>query len=322
VTADTAAFDPVATGTDIQRRIGVKTSRDEPLARFTTMRVGGPADLFATAHNAFELRALVRFARSRGIPHLVLGRGSDVVISDAGVRGLVIQNRAEGSRVDGERYVAEAGVPMARAATETQRGGLTGLEFGLAIPGTVGGAVWANAGAHESDMAAVLESARVLDAGGGEVLLASAGLGLAYRDSRFKHVPEGAPPEIVLEATFRLTAADADTIKARLDDIRRWRQAHQPLGIPSAGSVFRNPEGTSAGRLIDEAGLKGFQIGGATVSEKHANFIVNDRKGSAADVRRLAEHVRAVVRERSGVELQPEIEFVGDWSDWTGEGAR
>ena len=319
MTADTAAFDPIASGTDIQRRIGVKTSRDEPLARFTTMRVGGPADLFATAHNAFELRALVRFARSRAIPHLVLGRGSDVVIADAGVRGLVIQNRAEGSRVDGERYVAEAGVPMARAATETQRGGLTGLEFGLAIPGTVGGAVWANAGAHESDMAAVLESARVLDASGGEVLLPSGDLALTYRDSRFKHVPDGAPPEIVLEATFRLSAADADTIKARLDEIRRWRQAHQPLGIPSAGSVFRNPDGTSAGRLIDEAGLKGFQIGGATVSEKHANFIVNDRKGSAADVRRLAEHVRAVVRERSGIELQPEIEFVGDWSAWTVE---
>jgi UDP-N-acetylmuramate dehydrogenase len=319
MTADTARFDPVAAGTDIQRRIGVKTSRDEPLARFTTMRVGGPADLFATAHNAFELRALVRFARSRGIPHLVLGRGSDVVIADAGVRGLVIHNRAEGSRVDGERYVAEAGVPMARAATETQRGGLTGLEFGLAIPGTVGGAVWANAGAHESDVAAVLESARVLDAAGGEVRMAAGDLALAYRDSRFKHVLEGAPPEIVLEATFHLTSTDADTIKARLDEIRRWRQAHQPLGMPSAGSVFRNPEGISAGRLIDEAGLKGFQIGGATVSEKHANFIVNDRKGSAGDVRRLAEHVRAVVRERSGIELQSEIEFVGDWSAWTGE---
>ena len=322
MTADAAAFDPVATGTDIQRRIGVKTSRDEPLARFTTMRVGGPADLFATAHNAFELRALVRFARSRGIAHLVLGRGSDVVIADAGIRGLVIQNRAEGSRVDGERYVAEAGVPMARAATETQRGGLTGLEFGLAIPGTVGGAVWANAGAHESDIATVLESARVLDAGGGEVLLAAEDLALAYRDSRFKHVAEGSPPEIVLEAAFRLASADADTIKGRLDEIRRWRQAHQPLGIPSAGSVFRNPEGASAGRLIDEAGLKGFQIGGATVSQKHANFIVNDRKGSAADVRRLAEHVRGVVRERSGIELQPEIEFVGDWSGWTSEDAR
>jgi UDP-N-acetylmuramate dehydrogenase len=319
MSADTAGFDPIAIGTDIQRRIGVKTSRDEPLGRFTTMRVGGPADLFATAHNAFELRALVRFARSRGLPHMVLGRGSDMVIADAGVRGLVIQNRAEGSRVEDGRYTAGSGVPMARAATETQKAGLTGLEFGLAIPGTVGGAVWANAGAHESDVATVLESARVLDAAGGEVILGGDALAFTYRESRFKHTAPDTPPEIVLEATFRLEAADADTIKTRLDDIRRWRQAHQPLGLPSAGSVFRNPDGTSAGKLIDEAGLKGLRIGGATVSEKHANFIVNDQKGSAADVRRLAERVRAEIRERTGVELQFEIEFVGDWSDWTSE---
>jgi len=322
MTGDSTGFDPIAIGTDIQRRIGVKTSRDEPLGRFTTMRVGGPADLFATAHNAFELRALVRFARSRGLPHLVLGRGSDIVIADAGVRGLVIQNRAEGSRVEGGRYTAESGVAMARAATETQKAGLTGLEFGLAIPGTVGGAVWANAGAHESDVATVLEAARVLDAGGSEVALTGDDLAFGYRDSRFKHPTQGALPEMVLEATFRLDAADAATIKARLDEIRRWRQAHQPLGIPSAGSVFRNPDGTSAGKLIDEAGLKGLRIGGATVSAKHANFIVNDQKGSAADVRRLAERVRADIRERHGVELQFEIEFVGDWSDWTSEEQR
>jgi UDP-N-acetylmuramate dehydrogenase len=322
MTGDSTGFDPIAIGTDIQRRIGVKTSRDEPLGRFTTMRVGGPADLFATAHNAFELRALVRFARSRGLPHLVLGRGSDIVIADAGVRGLVIQNRAEGSRVEGGRYTAESGVAMARAATETQKAGLTGLEFGLAIPGTVGGAVWANAGAHESDVATVLEAARVLDAGGSEVVLTGDDLAFGYRDSRFKHPTQGALPEMVLEATFRLDAADAATIKARLDEIRRWRQAHQPLGIPSAGSVFRNPDGTSAGKLIDEAGLKGLRIGGATVSAKHANFIVNDQKGSAADVRRLAERVRADIRERHGVELQFEIEFVGDWSDWTSEEQR
>ncbi len=312
----TAAFDAIAVGTEIQRRIGVKTSREEPLARFTTMRVGGPADLFATAHNAFELKALVRFARSRGLPHLILGRGSDVVISDAGVRGLVLQVRAEGSRVDGERYVAESGVAMARAATETQKAGLTGLEFGLAIPGTVGGAVWANAGAHESDMAAILESARVLDAAGAEAVVPVAELGLAYRDSRFKHVVDGGPAELVLDATFRLAGADPDTIKGRLDDIRRWRQAHQPLGIPSAGSVFRNPPGDSAGRLIDEAGLKGFRIGGASVSEKHANFVINDQRGSATDVRRVMDHVRAEVAARSGVHLEYEVEFLGDWSGW------
>ena len=312
----TATFDAIAVGTDIQRRIGVKTSRDEPLARFTTMRVGGPADLFATVHNAFELRALVRFARSRGLPHLVLGRGSDVVISDAGVRGLVIQDRAEGSRVDGERYIADAGVPMARAATETQRAGLTGLEFGLAIPGSVGGAVWANAGAHESDVATIIESARVLDAAGTETVVPAAELGLAYRDSRFKHDAPGQPRELIVDATFRLEPADPETIKGRLDDIRRWRQAHQPLGLPSAGSVFRNPPGDSAGRLIDAAGLKGRRIGGAVVSEKHANFVVNDQKGTATDVRRLMETVRAEVVATHGIELAFEVEFLGDWSGW------
>jgi UDP-N-acetylmuramate dehydrogenase len=313
----TVVFDPIATGTDIQRRIGVKTSRDEPLARFTTMRVGGPADLFAIAHNAFELRALVRFARARELPHLILGRGSDVVLADAGVRGLVIGVRAEGSRIDGERYIAESGVQMARAATEAQRAGLTGLEFGLAIPGTVGGAVWANAGAHESDVAAILENARVLAADGSEALVPRDQLGFGYRDSRFKHGVPGAPAELILEATFHLAAAEPGTIKERLDDIRRWRQAHQPIGLPSAGSVFRNPPGDSAGRLIDEAGLKGLRIGGAVVSEKHANFIVNDQKGTAADVRRLAERVRGEISTRYGVALEFEIEFLGDWSGWT-----
>jgi UDP-N-acetylmuramate dehydrogenase len=312
----TAAFDPLEVGTTIQRQIGVKTSRNEPLARFTTMRVGGPADLFASVHNIFELRRIVRFARARDLPHLVLGRGSDVVISDHGVRGLVIQDRAEGSRVDGDRYTAEAGVPMARAATETQKAGLTGLEFGLAIPGSVGGAVWANAGAHDADMAGILVSARVLDGQGAEAIVPAADLGLSYRDSRFKHGPPDSPPELVLDATFQLSPADPDVIKARLDEIRRWRQTHQPLGLPSAGSVFRNPEGESAGRLIEDVGLKGHRIGGAVVSEKHANFIVNDQKGTAADVRRLADHVREVVAERHGVELAFEIEFLGDWDGW------
>jgi UDP-N-acetylmuramate dehydrogenase len=310
------AFDAVSVGSDIQRRVGVKTSRDEPLARFTTMRVGGPADLFATAHNAFELRALVRFARQRALPHLILGRGSDLVISDRGIRGLVIQDRAEGSRFDGERYTADAGVPMARAATETQKAGLTGLEFGLAIPGTVGGAIWANAGAHESDVAGVLESARVLDATGAESVVPASDLALAYRDSRFKHGSGDGPPELILDGTFLLAPADPDVIKDRLDDIRRWRQAHQPLGLPSAGSVFRNPEGDSAGRLIEAAGLKGFRIGGAVVSEKHANFIVNDQKGTAADVRRVGDHVRDVVAKQTGLELVYEVEFVGDWEGW------
>ncbi len=324
----TAAFDPLQTGTDIQRRLGVKTSRDEPLARFTTMRVGGPADLFAVAHNAFELRGLAKFTRSRGIPLTILGRGSNVVISDAGIRGLVVQNRAEGLRVDAGTgtAIAESGVPMARIATETQHAGLSGLEFGLAIPGSVGGAVWANAGAHESDIASVLESASVLREDGTESVIGVADLGLGYRESRFKGRAgvegSGASREYVVSATFRLTSASADEIKARLDDIRRWRQAHQPLGIPSAGSFFRNPaSGPSAGALIDEAGLKGTRVGGASVSPKHANFLVNDQKGTAADVRRLGELVRQAVDARFGVRLEHEVVFLGDWSGWPEEPA-
>ncbi len=323
------AFDPIALGTEIQRRIGVKTSRDEPLARFTTMRVGGPADLFAVAHNAFELRALVKFVRSRGIPHVVLGRGSDVVIADAGVRGLVIQVRAEGTEVRDDRLVAEAGVPMARAATVTQGGGLSGLEFGLAIPGTVGGAVWANAGAHESDVRAILESAlrddRRRDRGPARPGRARARLPRQPAEAR-RALGAGATrpaedPRGRRRATFRLAPATPDEIRDRLDEIRHWRQAHQPLGIPSAGSYFRNPAGDSAGRLIDAAGLKGTRVGGASVSEKHANFLVNDRKGTATDVRRLGELVRAEVARRFGVELEPEVVFVGDWGPGLGPGA-
>jgi len=318
-----APWDPVAAGTEIQRRIGVKTSRDEPLGRLTTMRVGGPADLFAVAHNPFELRALVKYARARAIPCTLIGRGSDIVISDAGIRGLVVQVRAEASRVDGERYQADAGVAMARAATETQKAGLTGLEYGLAIPGTVGGSVWANAGAHDADTAAVVESATLLLGDGTERTLPSDELAFRYRHSRLKdaEAAAGVPGEVVLSATFRLRPADPGEIKARLDEIRRWRQAHQPLGIPSAGSVFRNPEGDSAGRLIDGLGLKGLRVGGAVVSPKHANFIVNDERGTASDVRRLAERVRREVRERAGVELRFEIEWVGDWTGWEEETA-
>jgi UDP-N-acetylmuramate dehydrogenase len=318
-------FDALALGGEIQRRIGVKTSRDEPLARFTTMRVGGPADLFAVAHNAFELRGLVKFVRSRGLPHVILGRGSNVVISDAGVRGLVIQNRAEGSSIADGRLTAESGLPMARAATETQQAGLSGLEFGLAIPGTVGGAVWANAGAHESDVASVLESATALLADGSETRIAAADLGLGYRESRFKSAGgwgDVAVRDVVVSATFRLEPASADEIKARLDEIRRWRQAHQPLGIPSAGSFFRNPPGgLSAGALIDQAGLKSLRVGGASVSPKHANFLVNDGRGTAADIRRLGDRVRDEVERRFGVRLVHEVVFVGDWIGWDDESA-
>jgi len=307
--------DALRLGGEIQRRIGVKTSRHEPLSRFTTMRVGGPADLFAEVHNLFELRAIVRFARSREIPLFLLGRGSDLVISDAGFAGLVVLNRAQGERVEGTRLTADSGLPMAKAATITKDHGLSGLEFGLAIPGTVGGAVWANAGAHEADVASRLVEAGVIHADGTEQTMSRDDLRLAYRESILKGAADGVP-EVVTWATFELEQAEPEVISARLDDIRRWRQSHQPLGLPSAGSVFRNPPGDSAGRIIDQLGLKGRRIGGALVSPKHANFIVNDQGGTAADVRRLGEEIRATVLRERGIRLRFEIVFAGDWSGW------
>lgn len=330
-----------ALGAEITSRTGVPVSRRERLAGFTTMRVGGPADLLAVARDVPELVALVKAARSLGLPLTVLGRGSDVVIADAGIRGLVVVSRAEGCRIVGQRLIAESGLPLARAATLAQRAGLSGLEFGLAIPGTVGGAVWANAGAHGSDIAAVLESVTVMRAAGSEATEPASALGLGYRESGFKHgageeagVEPGAAPELppapaapagpvrasaddlILSATFKLTPADPGEIKSRLNEIRRWRKEHQPINKPSAGSVFRNPPGDSAGRLVDACGLKGRRIGGALISEKHANFIVNDGAATAADIRRLAELAGDEVRRRFGIDLAYEIHFVGDWSDW------
>jgi UDP-N-acetylmuramate dehydrogenase len=297
---------------ELARMAGIRFRRNEPLAGHTTMRVGGPADLLATARDVATLIALVRGARAGGIPLLVLGRGSDVVVSDAGVRGLVVLLRAEGWRIEADRLIAEAGLPLARAATVTQRAGLSGLEFGLAVPGTVGGAVWANAGAHGSDIAAVLESVTTLRADGTEAGEPAAALALAYRDSRIKR----SAGELVLTATFRLRPADPAAIKAGLDEIRRWRREHQPLSQPSAGSVFRNPAGDSAGRLVDACGLRGSRLGGAAISEKHANFIVNEGGATAAEIRSLAERARKAVAERFGIDLQYEVQFIGDWSGW------
>jgi UDP-N-acetylmuramate dehydrogenase len=306
---------------EIQRRIGVRARTSEPLARYTTMRVGGPADVFVEVHNLFELRGIVRFARTRELPLFILGRGSNLVVSDAGVGGLVVLDRAQQARIEGERLRADSGLPMAKATTLAKDAGLSGLEFGLAIPGTVGGAVWANAGAHESDVRSVLVEAGVLRADGRDETLDSDGLGLAYRESALKHTAEGAP-DVVLWATFRLTPAEPALVGSRLDEIRRWRQAHQPLGLPSAGSVFRNPPAESAGSIVERLGLKGRRVGGAVVSEKHANFIVNDRAGTAAQVRRLAEEIRRTVRDETGIELVFEIVFAGDWSGWSSEGTR
>ena len=298
---------------EMERRLGLRAVPDEPLASHTTMRVGGPADLLVTVKDRFALRGVVRLAAGRGWPLLVLGRGSNVVVSDRGVRGIVVLNRSAASEVDGAigEMRLDSGVPMARAATLAADAGLTGMEFALAIPGNVGGAVWANAGAHGAETADVLRSATILRMDGREEEVDASKLGFGYRESALKHAAGAG--SVVLGGTFALRRDDPAQIKERLEEIRVWRREHQPLGIPSAGSVFRNPPGTqSAGALIEAAGLKGRTVGGAEISSMHANWILNRGGATARDVRALHDLCVSEVERSAGVRLESEIVFIGD----------
>ena len=290
---------------------GIRLERDVPLAGLTTLRVGGPADRMATVETTDELMTVIRLARDAAVPAGILGKGSDVVIADAGVRGLVIRNRAGAISIDGTQVRADSGAAMAALVKRCTAAGLAGLEFGISIPGSLGGAVWANAGAHGGEMKDVVTTVDALHvASDARVSLANAECAFGYRDSRFKS--DGL---VVLKATMRLRGGQPAEIAERVDGHQAQRRATQPLADQNAGSVFRNPPGDHAGRLVDEAGLKGFRIGTAQVSTLHANFIVVDRGGRAADVRAVGDHVRAVVADRFGVELTYEIEFVGAWTD-------
>jgi UDP-N-acetylmuramate dehydrogenase len=290
---------------------GVELIVDVPLAPLTTLRVGGPADRMATVRSRGELLSALRCARQAEVPWFMLGNGSDLVVADAGMRGLVIRNRARDVSLDGEQLTADAGAAMAMLVKRCTREGLTGLEFGISIPGTLGGAVWANAGAHDGDMAGVVVAVEAWDPERDEVAqLTNGDCRFGYRESRFKH-----SREVVVAATLELRAGDPDEIGERVAAHQAQRRATQPLADQNAGSVFRNPPGDHAGRLIDATGLKGHRIGSAMVSSLHANFIICDRGGRAADVRALGDLVRAAVADRSGVTLEYEIEFVGDWPE-------
>jgi UDP-N-acetylmuramate dehydrogenase len=292
---------------------GVVLERDVPMAPLTTLRVGGSADRMATVTTVDELVAALRLARDAGVSGGVLGKGSDIVVSDRGIRGLVIRNRADAVEIEGIVVRAESGAAMAAVVKRCTAEGLTGLEFGISIPGTVGGAVWANAGAHEREMKDVVRRATAWSQAGDQIRELNCGpdaweCSFDYRQSRFK-----ATGEVVLWAELELSPGDPDAIAARVAELQAHRRATQPLADQNAGSVFRNPPGDYAGRLIEAAGLKGLRIGSAEVSRLHANFIVADRGGRASHVRRLGDHVRAAVAHTFDVELQYEIEFVGDW---------
>jgi UDP-N-acetylmuramate dehydrogenase len=287
---------------------GIELDIDAPLGPLTTLRLGGPADRLATPRSRDELLAALTLARDAGAPLFVLGNGSDVVVADAGIRGLVVRNRARGLSIDRQTLTADSGAPMAMLVKRCTAEGLAGFEFGISIPGSLGGAVGANAGAHGGEMRDVVTQVEVL-ADGEPRMLDAGHCAFAYRESRFKH-----SGEVVLGATMSLQPGSPDAIAARVAVNQAQRKATQPLAEQNAGSVFRNPPGDHAGRLIDAAGLKGFRLGTAQVSMLHANFMLSDPGGRAADIRALGDHVRAAVAERFGVELQYEIEFVGDWT--------
>lgn len=301
--ASLAEFDRLAAAA------GLNPSADVPLARFTSLRVGGPAERLVEVHSRADLLHALEAARAAEVRWFVLGNGTDLVVADAGMGGVVIRNRARSVKVDGTAIGADAGTPMALLVRAATAAGLTGIEFGASIPGTVGGAVWANAGAHDSDMSEVVEQVEAWRPEDGTLVEFDAeACSFGYRESRFKH-----SAEVVVATTCRLQAGSPDLITERLTAIRSQRLASQPLDKQNAGSVFRNPPGDHAGRLIEAAGLKGFRLGGAEVSTRHANFIVTDRGARAADVRALVKHVQRVVSERFGVTLVLEIELVGEW---------
>jgi UDP-N-acetylmuramate dehydrogenase len=294
-----------------------------PLAQHTLLRVGGPADLLVVAETAEVLRRTVGLAWQHQAPCRVLGSGANVLVSDAGVRGLVVLNRARlitfpprpdpGMGRATAVVRAESGASFSVVARQCVQRGLAGLEWAASIPGTVGGAVVGNAGAWGGDVASTLLYATILEPGGVVVDRPSDWFEYGYRTSLLKRrASPVASQAVVLEAEFRLQPGDRSALEARVAEIAAGRKASQPPGA-SCGSVFQNPPGDYAGRLIEAAGLKGQRRGGAEISALHANFIVNDGTATAADVRALIDLARQTVQDRFGVTLELEVELVGDW---------
>lgn len=282
----------------------------EPMARHTTMRVGGPAEILFSPASEGELFFAVREAKRAGAPFRIIGNGSNLLVLDGGLPGLTIRLGEAFSKisVDGNQIRAQAGALLSRVAAAARDASLTGLEFASGIPGSAGGGMAMNAGAYGGQLSDVFEGCRALDPETGIIsALGSAEMALGYRESAA--LSRGL---IVTEAAFRLTAGDRTAIQAKMDDLSARRREKQPLNLPSAGSTFKRPEGYFAGALIEQAGLKGLRVGGACVSEKHAGFVVNDRNATARDVLDLIRLVQARVLEHSGVRLETEVRILGE----------
>lgn len=284
--------------------------KNEPMKNHTTFRVGGPADWFVMPEEEEQVREIVNVLRGEKIPYYVMGNGSNLLVGDKGYRGVIIQVYKKMNRIrttDNVIY-AQAGALLSKIAAEALAQGLTGLEFASGIPGTLGGAVMMNAGAYGGEMKQVLKSALALTAEGDFKVLPAEQMELGYRTSVFSK-----NGDIVLSAKMELQPGNPDEIRAYMDELKEQRVTKQPLEFPSAGSTFKRPEGYFAGKLIQDAGLRGFQVGGAQVSEKHCGFVINKGNATAADIMSLIEQVSDKVEEMAGVRLEPEVKRIGEF---------
>ncbi len=287
--------------------------RDEPLSRFTSFRTGGPADFVVIPSGRDELKDIILLANAKEIPYYIIGNGSNILASDRGFSGIIVvirENRREicyEEDADGTVLVrVDAGHSFAKLANDAAGRGLAGLEFAAGIPGTVGGAVFMNAGAYGSEVKDRIVSAEVMDTAGNISVLSRDELELSYR-----HSVIGEKKLIVLTALFRLTKGNKEDILAEIAELNAKRREKQPLEFPSAGSTFKRPEGNFAGKLIEEAGLKGYSVGDACVSEKHCGFIINKGHATSDDIYRLMNEVTETVFNKSGVRLEPEVRLIG-----------
>jgi len=306
------AVDHPSLAPELKKISGLKVKIGEPLARYTSMKVGGPADYFVEVENEAALAELLRLLNRHQESFWVLGNGSNVLISDRGVRGAIIRlggefKKTRWGKADTATVTAGAAVSIGQLARDAARRGYGGLEFAEGIPGSVGGALYMNAGAYGSDFEQPADQVELMTARGEPLCLARAEMRFSYRDS---HLPFGA---VVMRVRMRLRYDEPAQVSARLHELARKRKASQPSGSPNSGSMFRNPPGDYAGRLIDAAGLKGTRAGACQISERHGNFIVNHGGAKAIDVRKLMELAKREVQEKFGVELVPEVKLLGDW---------
>ncbi len=296
----------------LKERNDIAVIENAPMKEYTSFQIGGPADILIQPETKEALALCYSTVKAEGVPVTIIGAGSNLLVGDKGIRGAVIRLTKPFSRVqiEGEMLIAEAGISLARMASEALSAGLSGLEFASGIPGTLGGAVYMNAGAYGGEMKDVVLETEYLTADGSVKTIAGKDHLFGYRKSFFSGTEN-----MILNVKLLLKKGDPALIRETMRELNARRKEKQPLSYPSAGSTFKRPEGHFAGKLIEDAGLKGARIGGAQISEKHAGFLINSGGATATDVRQLIEHVQAKVLEKFGVTLEPEIRFLGEFTD-------